>query len=72
MANEQDKQYIETLRETLRQGITRVPPAYANWSHDRSVAFKECISKCKKVVNKQRVTEHELSSAISLLGTYWG
>ena len=72
MANEQDKQYIEKLRVTLREGLTKVPPAYANWPHGRSVEFKSCIAKCKKVVNKQRVSEHELNSAISLLGTFWG
>jgi hypothetical protein len=72
MADDNDRRYIERLRESLRAGITKVPPAYGDWSHDRAVAFKACIVRCKKLINKARATEHELNSAISLLGTFWG
>lgn len=72
MSDEDHRRYIERLRSSLRAGIEKVPPAYSDWSHDRSVAFKACIVRCRKLINKSRATEHELNSAINLLGSFWG
>lgn len=70
--DEESRRYVERLRGSLREGITRVPPGYKDWSHNRSVEFKACIVRCKRLINKARATEHELNSAISLLATFWG
>jgi len=72
MTTEEDKRYIQRLRVQLVAGLQKVPPGYADWSHNRSVEFKACIVRCKKTVAKQRATEHELISAINALGVFWG
>ena len=55
----------QQLRAELDPLMRKVPATYSNWSHNKSVKFKEFIARAKKLIAKSSTTESQLQSLVS-------
>lgn len=62
---------VSELRAKLRPYLERVPQGVNGGSYQHTVAFKEAISKGRRVMKKQVVKPGELRAAISDIQRFW-
>lgn len=67
-ARERERRTVEELRKRLSDALALpVPKSHSTWSYQRTIAFKEAVSKARALVKSERAASGALRGAIGTL-----
>lgn len=65
-----DDQDAARQRAVLMDLATRVPPGFAAWDHQRTVAFKKLAAKAQSLAANRRANAQTVATTINELRSY--